>query len=132
MANGKQESVVARTRTSEYELRNDGIIVQRIVTSGEQTLEDARENTRAYDEIAAGEKRLLLVDMAVPYSTGPGVREYYATPEAGRCVKALAMVTPSSTTRIVGNFFLSLNRPPYPTRLFTNVDDAVKWLLAKP
>lgn len=120
---------IARTRTSEYHERSDGIIVQAIVQTGEQTLDDARENTRAFDGLAQGTKRLLMVDMRVPYRTGPGVREYYATEEAGRNVAALAMVTPSRTTRIIGNFFLGLNNPGYPCKMFNDDRSAARWLL---
>lgn len=119
---------LARTRTSTYVLRDDGIIVQTIVVGGCQTLEDARENTRAFNRIAGERKRLLLVDMKAAYSTAPGVRDYYASEEAARCVTALAMMAASSTARIVGNFFLSLSNPGYPCRLFSKREAAIAWL----
>ena len=74
-------------------------MVQTIMIGGCQTLEDARENTRAFNGIAEGRKRLLLVDMKAAYSTAPGVRDYYASEEAGRCVSALAMMAATSTAR---------------------------------
>lgn len=122
------DGYLVRTGTSAYRLRDDGIVMQVITRGGEQSIEDARENTRAFESLADERKRLLLVDMSVPYRTGPGVREYYASDEASRYVAALALLTRSRTTKIVGNFFLGLTRPPYPCRMFTEERQAVEWL----
>ena len=119
---------IPRTNTSEYIVRGDGVIVQRIVSRERQTLHDARENARMFNLLAGGRKRQLIVDMQVPYSTGPGVREFYASEEGSRYVSALAMVTYSTTTSMIGNFFLSINRPSYPCRMFTNLASANGWL----
>jgi hypothetical protein len=124
-----EKKPVATTRTSEYYIRPHGIIVQKITNRDQQSLEDARANTRAFNSLADGKKRLLLVDMQVAYSTGPGVREYYASAEASEYVAALAMITPSATSRIIGNFFLTINRPPYPCRMFKTTEEATRWLL---
>lgn len=43
-------------------------------------------------------------------------------------MRAVAMVTHSATTSIIGNFFLSLNRPGYPCRLFSEDEQALGWL----
>jgi hypothetical protein len=34
-------------------------------------------------------------------------------------------------TRIAGNFYIRFNKPPKPTRIFTNPEDAKSWLLYK-
>ena len=125
---GAGRTPAARTRTSEYHVRTDGIIVQTVVLADKQSLADARENTAAFARLAGGRKQPLIVDMAVPYSTEPGVRAYYASDEAARCIAALAMVTRSSSARIIGNFFLSINNPGYPCRMFASTDEAVRWL----
>lgn len=129
-ARGETEPI-ARTRTSAYHVRPDGIFVQTIVLADQQTLDDAKANTAAFAELADGRKRRLLVDMAVPYSTAPGVRAYYASEEAGRYIGALAMLTPSSSARVIGNFFLAINNPGYPCKMFGDLGDAVGWLLAQ-
>ncbi|MBT1703529.1 DUF7793 family protein [Chryseosolibacter indicus] len=55
-------------------------------------------------------------------------REYFSTEEGTRFMKKLAIVTTSSIDKMVGNFFLKFNHPAVPTRLFTNQEDALKWL----
>lgn len=119
------------TETSHYFVRDDGIVIQAVVSPRKQTLVEVRDNVDAFNQIAAGRRRLLLVDMRVPYTLEPKGRAFYATPEASRWVIALAMVTPSTATRILGNFFLGLNQPAYPCRMFATVDDAVPWLHAR-
>jgi hypothetical protein len=116
------------TSTSRYELRSDGIIAQRIRSTKTQSLADARENTAAFVELAAGEKRPLLVDLRVKFATDPGVREYYAGPEATAMVCSIAMVIDSTAGRLLGNFFLALQAPNVPTRMFAEEAAALDWL----
>ena len=40
----------------------------------------------------------------------------------------VAVITNSMITNILSNLFLEIQRPPAPTRLFTNAEDALKWL----
>jgi hypothetical protein len=108
--------------------RSDGIIVQVVTSRRKQELADAQEATATFNQLARGQKRLLLVDMRLPFSTGQGVREFYATQEANRYVKAIALLIASDTGRIIGNFFLKLNRPPSPCRMFTRPEAALEWL----
>jgi len=117
------------TRTSRYLLRRDGIVVQRLVSSRVQTLEDARENVAAYAALAGGKKRLGLIDLRMPAPSERGVREYYAGPEATRVCAALALLVPSAAARIIGNLFLAIQAPTFPTRLFNTELDAIAWLL---
>jgi hypothetical protein len=116
------------TSTSTYTLRSDGIVEQRVVAKGTQTLDMARENVAAFQRLAAGVARPLLVDMRINFATGPGVREYYASKEALEGCAAMAMLVASSTSRMIGNFFLTMNAPAVPCRMFTDEKEAVGWL----
>jgi hypothetical protein len=53
-------------------------------------------------------------------------RKYLASEDNGQLLK-LAL-TDSGFSKILGNIFLSLDKPIMPTRLFTKKDEAVKWL----
>ncbi len=122
---------VMTTNTSHYFVRSDGIVMQVVVSGRKQGLDDVRDNARAFNEIANGRRRLLLVEMQVAFSVEPKAREFYASAEASRFVLALAMVTSSTTTRLLGNFFLGINKPVYPCRMFATVDEAAGWLLER-
>lgn len=119
----------AETSTSYYWERPDGIIVQCIKNGAVQSLKDARENTATFERLAGGSKRLILVDMRAKFSAAPGVREYYAGPEAGRMVLAMALFSDSAFGRMIGNLYLTVTPPKFPTRLFTSEPLAVAWLL---
>lgn len=113
-------------------MREDGIVVQSMITPGKLSLEDAKANMRLFEQLADGSKRRLLVEIAAPYSTEPGVREYYASEEGSRWIAALAIVTPSVPARIFGGFSLRRSKLPYPCRMFGTIDRAAKWLLRQP
>lgn len=55
------------------------------------------------------------------------VREYISK-ELPKYIKAMALISDSSMGKIIGNFFIKLNTPPYPTQIFSNKEKAVKWL----
>ena len=124
------QSQKIRTRTSTYELRPDGVIVQTGHATDLHTLVDARENAQVYRALARGGKPPLLVDMRVTGATENGVREFYGelSSEAG----AVAFVIGNMEGRIIGNFYMAMRRPPTPTKLFSDVDAAVHWLESKP
>jgi hypothetical protein len=123
---------VSQTRTCEYYVREDGIVVQTVITPGKVSLDDAKANTRLFEQLADGAKRRLLVEMALPSSAEPGVREYCESEEGRRWIAALAMVTPSIAARVLGNLWLWLKRRKYPCRMFGSIERAAAWLLRQP
>lgn len=56
------------------------------------------------------------------------VREYISG-QLPKYIKAMALVSSSSVGKAIGNFFILLSSPPYPTRIFSNQKDAVNWLM---
>jgi hypothetical protein len=51
-----------------------------------------------------------------------------AGPAATAVTVAVALVTSSPLSRVLGNFFLGFNKPQTPARLFASIDDAEVWL----
>ncbi len=70
----------------------------------------------------------VLLDTEGTADYSPEVRGYMAGPEASELVKALAVVVYNIGLRIAGNFFIHVTKPPYPTKLFSNREDARAWL----
>lgn len=116
------------TRTSYYWERPDGIMVQQPKAGMTQSLADARENIAAFERIAGGATRLLLLDLRAKFAMESGVREFYASPEAARLIQAMAMLIGSSFGRVVGNLYMTVSPPPLPIRMFTSEDEAIAWL----
>lgn len=57
-------------------------------------------------------------------------RNYSAGPEGTRYTLADAIVVVSLAHKLVANFYLRINKPRVPTRVFSNIKDAEKWLLS--
>jgi hypothetical protein len=114
------------TDTCVYVVRDDGIVQQVIKPGKRQELADAEANIAVFEQLAGGQRCRLLVDLRQSGPTGPGVREHYAK-HAEKCI-ATAMIIDGALSQMIGNFFITLNRPVSPTRLFNSEAAAVAWL----
>lgn len=57
-------------------------------------------------------------------------RAYFSeSPENMEIASKIALLAGNPIARVVGNFFLGLNRPARPTRLFGDAETACAWLL---
>lgn len=84
-------------------------------------------NTDAIVEVAAGGDHALLVDIRDVEQIDAKARRYHAT-ESGQYFTAVALLVDSPLSRVIGNFFLGLNRPAYPLQLFSDESAAIEWL----
>ncbi len=116
------------TRTAWIWLGGDGIVRELDRPGSAQTLVDAQENVAANAQAALGRRRPLLVDMSAIESISREARVYYAGAEAATVLSAVALLVRSPLSRAIGNFFLGLNRPAVPTRLFSAEAEALAWL----
>jgi hypothetical protein len=76
-----------------------------------------------------GKSYPLMIDMKGIKSTTWASRQYLAT-MGSTLVKAGALITGSQFNRVLGNLFLTIDRPRVPTKLFTNEGKAREWLQA--
>ena len=93
--------------------------------------EKAKENIDAYERVRdrlGKEKTRVLVDMRAIKGVSRDAREYYANERTASIQRATALVIESPVSRVIANFFMGLNRPLTPTRMFTDVDEAIEWL----
>jgi hypothetical protein len=93
-----------------------------------QELEDAVENVRVSRELGSGVPRPGLLDSREAISISREARSYYAGPENARVLSAVAILVGSPLSRVIGNFFIGLNRTSFPSRLFTSEEQALAWL----
>jgi hypothetical protein len=123
---------VLQTLTSDFYVREDGIIVQTVTISDELSIVDVEVNMRLFVQLADGEPRRLLVHMAGAADIEPEAHEYQASDEGSRFIAALAIVTPKILARVLENLSLWLNRRRYPCRMFGSLEAAAAWLLQQP
>jgi hypothetical protein len=55
-------------------------------------------------------------------------REFFATKEGCEGLVKGAIVVDSGFSKIIGNLFLSVNKPVIQGKLFTNKEEAIEWL----
>ncbi len=71
---------------------------------------------------------LLLVVYAEDNIFSKEARQYVASKVVNSVVKAEALVLNSMALRLMGNFYLKVNKPARESRLFNNRDVAFEWL----
>ena len=113
-------------------MREDGIALFESRPGAHETLPAAKEVVEGYNHLGGGRRLLAVADIRRARSVDRAARQYYASDEMTAVVRALALVVDSGVSRVLGNFFLGLNKPSIPTRLFRSVDDGVTWLKGLP
>ena len=106
----------------------DGIVRTKIKPGSEVTIKEARENSDAVNSFYYGTKFPLLIDARGIKSMSREARNQFSTKGRETGAKAFAIIIDSSLSRVIGNFFMGINKPPVPTRLFENEADAESWL----
>ena len=95
------------------------------------TKELAKENIDAQEGVRDGLKRAkirVLVDMTAITEISKEARDYFANERTASIQRATALLIGSPVSRVIGNFFMGLNKPISPTRLFTDPHKAIQRL----
>jgi len=69
-----------------------------------------------------------LIDARNVKSITKEARDYLASAEGTRYVTAAGLLLESYLGKIMGNFFLQINKPSLPTKMFSNKKEAIEWL----
>ncbi|OFY83479.1 MAG: hypothetical protein A3F72_06010 [Bacteroidetes bacterium RIFCSPLOWO2_12_FULL_35_15] len=79
-------------------------------------------------EIQKGKIYPLLSNIKSLKNTTKEARDFMASEKGCEGVIAAAVLINSSVGSMIGNFFIFINKPLVPTKLFTNEEEAKKWL----
>lgn len=109
-------------------LRPDGIIRIEIGKIDEISLKNVNEFIEAIRLLGEGKAYCNLIIFEDFVQVDHEARKYTASEEANIYTTAEALVIKSTPLKLVGNFYIKFNKPSRPTKIFTNEDDAVKWL----
>jgi hypothetical protein len=120
------EKIHLRTFVTWY--GNDGICYTTVNPNAVVNLEDAQQNSEAIKKISGKEVYPLLVNLTEINSISKEARDHFSMRGRTPGVKAIGMLIKSPVSRIIGNFFLGLNKPTVPTQLFTDETKAIAWL----
>lgn len=123
------ESKEIVTRTAITRLEADGVVHVITLPGSVQVLADAQANMRAFDQVADGKQRPMLLDIRQIKSQDRDARLFYGRPENTRMVTAVAIIVGSPMSRVIGNFVLGFSKASAPTKIFTSEESARAWLL---
>lgn len=121
-------SEVIEIRTQEIWLSDEGIVHAKLKPHVEVDRSDAEEAVRAIGSLCNSKKRPVFVDMTSIKFMSRDARIYFAGPETALVGAAAALLVRSPLAKAIGSFFMGLNRPLLPTRLFTSEAEALAWL----
>ena len=123
-----KENQVLTTTAAKMWKREDGILQLQNILREEHTEQHARENIAAMTLLAGNALFPALIDIRNSVSISQKARQYYSGDETKKKFTAAALLVSSGVSMIIGNFFLGLNKPSFPVKVFLNEDKAVNWL----
>lgn len=123
------KSEIIDTGSSKIWMDDCGIIHTKYPVKIDVTLESAICDIGVIEKLSKGRKVPLLVNMGNTRSISRDAREYFSGKESVKVMAAAALVVNSAVHRVMGNFFLGINKPPFPLRLFSSEQEALEWLI---
>ncbi|MBA3682089.1 MAG: hypothetical protein H0W73_13170 [Bacteroidetes bacterium] len=109
-------------------LRADGIMYIRISSEKEESVELVKQMMEKLGEMVNYKKVPMLAKHEQFALPGKENRDYWATKEACPYLKADAFMINSIAMQLIANFYLKINKPVRPTKMFTDENEAIKWL----
>lgn len=107
---------------------SDGIARTKVKPNFDVVLTHAMENSVAVNSLIKDKKFPLLIDARGIHSISREAREFFTTRGRDTNINSMAVIIKSTISRVVGNFFMGINKPAVPTRLFENEKEAEEWL----
>jgi hypothetical protein len=123
-------SIITRTAKLTFD-KEEGILYVELFPGNEINIEDSIEHTKASQTLTEGALHCAFIKALGNIDISSEARKHGSNPEIQQNLIAQAVLVNSLATRIAGNFYIRFNKPPKPTRIFTNAEDAKSWLLYK-
>jgi len=104
------------------------IMLVEIIENGEVDEIQAYLMKETLESKAQGGNYFVLLDATNNFTVTAEARKLIASKEFSEKRLAAAFVTNSLANKLTGNFFIKINKPHTPVRLFNSKDEALKWL----
>ena len=115
------------TRTTKIWLDKNGILHIIMKHQANIELDDVKEMIEAHFKLTKGKKGPVLTDARKAKDITREAR-LYAAEESSKLSSANAIMVNSPLSRVLGILYMGINKPLYPTKLFTSEDKAFEWL----
>ncbi len=88
----------------------------------------AKDGVQCRLSVIGGNSYPILINIKSVKTVSKEARDYLAGKEGCKGVVAAAILIDSVVGSMIGNFFMRVNKPLVPTRIFTDELEATKWL----
>lgn len=109
-------------------LREDGIVYIRISNEKEETVELTKQMVIELGKMVNYKKVPLLAEHEEFALPGKENRDFWAKKESCPYSSADAFMIGSTGLMLIANVYLRINKPERPTKMFTNKEEAIRWL----
>lgn len=117
------------TGKGEVKIYRSGIMHQTYEDNVELYSKDSQAEFEIYrKEYCQKTPRPILVDIRNIKSVSRESRNIYSSQETGELLSAAALLIGNPVSRIIGNFYLGINKTVMPVRMFTSDREAGDWL----
>lgn len=122
-------SHIIRTAKAEISLfEKDWLVKITIKEKADLTPKDILAIDAAKRKLVRGHKHCVLFIPPFEGSIDQQARELSASEAVNKNAIAKAIIAQTIASRLIGNFFIAINKPPAPTKLFRGEADALLWL----
>lgn len=117
-----------RSDFGEVSIRHEGVVLAKVLHGVEIDEEKANTYHSLVEHLTQKEPHCTVIDLSgiSGITTGARKKLQETSSEWGKTI-AVALVSTTFTARVIANFFLSVNKPSYPVRVFSNQVDAFQW-----
>ena len=112
-------------------LLEPGLLENKILEGHVLEPDDVQEIKKVNIDLTNDDNYAVLVIFGHLSEVSQGARELIASKEFQRKTVAKALLVTNIGHRLLGNFYLSVNKPAIKTRLFTDRESAIEWLKAE-
>ncbi|HXC05914.1 MAG TPA: hypothetical protein VNZ86_14225 [Bacteroidia bacterium] len=116
------------TSTMSAAMRSDGLLQITVQPGTNTTVADIKEVVIAVGKVSKGLRYPLLIIAGKDATLDTEAMTYMAKGDTDPYSVAEAYLISSISQKLLGNFYLSFNKPVKPTRIFTDKAEAEKWL----
>ena len=117
-----------RSNTGEVTVRETGLIYARAFLNTNINLDEAKAYHAMVEHLSKRQPHCTVIDISGVKSISTEARKFLQeTSSEWNKTLAVALVTTSFTSKMIGRFFLTVNRPSYPVKIFTDLREANSW-----
>jgi hypothetical protein len=113
-------------------MREDGVLQIDLFPNTDVYVQHVRQMVEAGSIIANGVPHPVIMFLGEFSTFNKDAREFSADPTKEIMSTAIAYVTTNLANRLIVNFFLTINKPVKPFKMFRTEEAALKWLLNYP